>query len=163
MTRIDLSDGELHVCRYIGFLRRSANLNKTKDQQVGKQDPWDIDMDGVIGEFCVAKLINACPDFSVHARSGGADLTLCNGATIDVKTTRLKQGNLLATISKNNEPSDIYILAIVDDSGCDIEGWVSKDKLFREENVKNLGHGATYFLSKDKLNKNLLVLRKGQE
>jgi len=40
--RVDLNAGEMHVCRLIGFLRRSINLNKTKDQQVGKQDPWEI-------------------------------------------------------------------------------------------------------------------------
>lgn len=149
----------MHVCRLIGFLRRSINLNKTKDQQVGKQDPWDIDMDGVIGEFCVAKVLNVCPDFSIHARSGGDDLTLPNGKSIDVKTTRLKQGNLLATLSKVASQSDAYILAIVDDRGCDIEGWVSKEQLFKNENVRNLGHGNTYFLSKEQLNKDLEDLK----
>jgi hypothetical protein len=155
MTRVELLSGELHVCRTIGFLRRCTNLHKTKDQQVGKQDPWDIDMDGVIGEFCVAKTLNICPDFSIHARSGGGDLTLSDGRTVDVKTTRFKQGNLLATLNKINDPSDIYILAIVDGSGCNIEGWVAKEGLFKDENIKNLGHGLTYFLSKDELNKNL--------
>ena len=158
--RIDLNAGEMHVCRLIGFLRRSINLNKTKDQQVGKQDPWDIDMDGVIGEFCVAKILNVCPDFSIHARSGGDDLTLPNGKSIDVKTTRLKQGNLLATLSKVTSQSDVYILAIVDDRGCDVEGWVSKEQLFKNENVRNLGHGNTYFLSKEQLNKDLEDLKK---
>jgi hypothetical protein len=157
--RVDLNAGEMHVCRLLGFLRRSINLNKTKDQQVGKQDPWDIDMDGVIGEFCVAKVLNVCPDFSIHARSGGDDLVLSSGATIDVKTTRLKQGNLLATLSKIDAPSDIYILAIVDDKGCNIEGWIQKDMLFKKENLKNLGHGLTYFLSKEQLNKNLEDLK----
>jgi hypothetical protein len=157
--RVDLNAGEMHVCRLLGFLRRSVNLNKTKDQQVGKQDPWDIDMDGVIGEFCVAKVLNVCPDFSIHARSGGDDLVLPSGATIDVKTTRLKQGNLLATLSKIDAPSDIYILAIVDDKGCNIEGWIQKDMLFKKENLKNLGHGLTYFLSKEQLNKNLEDLK----
>jgi hypothetical protein len=157
--RVDLNAGEMHVCRLLGFLRRSINLNKTKDQQVGKQDPWDIDMDGVIGEFCVAKVLNVCPDFSIHARSGGDDLVLPSGATIDVKTTRLKQGNLLATLSKIDAPSDIYVLAIVDDKGCNIEGWIQKDMLFKKENLKNLGHGLTYFLSKEQLNKNLEDLK----
>jgi Family of unknown function (DUF5843) len=157
--RVDLNAGEMHVCRLIGFLRRSINLNKTKDQQVGKQDPWDIDMDGVIGEFCVAKVLNVCPDFSIHARSGGDDLILPNGKSIDVKTTRLKQGNLLATLSKVSSQSDVYILAIVDDRGCDVEGWVSKEQLFKNENVKNLGHGNTYFLSKEQLNKDLEDLK----
>ena len=157
--RVDLNAGELHVCRLIGFLRRSINLNKTKDQQVGKQDPWDIDMDGVIGEFCVAKALNVCPDFSIHARSGGDDLVLSNGTTIDVKTTRLKQGNLLATLGKAGASSDAYVLAIVDDKGCDIEGWVVKESLFKDENVKNLGHGLTYFMSKDTLSKDFELLK----
>jgi hypothetical protein len=157
--RVDLNAGEMHVCRLIGFLRRSINLNKTKDQQVGKQDPWDIDMDGVIGEFCVAKVLNVCPDFSIHARSGGDDLVLTGGKTVDVKTTRHQQGNLLATLSKINSPSDIYVLAIVDDRGCEIEGWISKEDLFKKENIKNLGHGSTYFVAKEQLNKNLETLR----
>lgn len=158
MTRVDLSSSELHICRYIGFLRRSKNLNKTKDQQVGKQDPWDIDMDGVIGEFCVAKSLNLCPDFSVNPRSGGEDLRAHSGKTIDVKTTRNVNGNLVATLNKTNSQSDIYILATVDDYGCNIDGWIYKEDLFVDKNIKNLGHGNTYFFAKENLNKDLKLI-----
>lgn len=156
--RVDLSKGEMYVCRNIGFMRRCANLNKTKDQQMGKQDPWDIDMDGVIGEFCVAKILNLCPDFEIKPRSGSPDLILKDGRSADVKTTRLINGNLVATMGKNESRSDVYILAIVDHDGCTITGWIDGETFLRDENIKNLGHGDTYFYDRTKLNTEIMEL-----
>lgn len=115
-------------------------------------------MDGVIGEFCVAKSLNLCPDFSVNPRSGGEDLRAHSGKTIDVKTTRNVNGNLVATLNKTNSQSDIYILATVDDYGCNIDGWIYKEDLFVDKNIKNLGHGNTYFFAKENLNKDLKLI-----
>jgi hypothetical protein len=150
--RIDLTPHELLICKTIGVMRRTAASNKVVDRQMGTQDPWDIDVDGMVGEFCVAKHLNVFPDLTVGIRSGGADL-IKNGKNIDVKTTRYKNGHLLATLKKAEAPCDTYILVIVDDKGGDIVGWVSKGKLFVDENIKDKGHGDGYVMSQSQLNK----------
>jgi hypothetical protein len=155
MTRIDLSSAELFICRTLGVMRRSSAMNKVVDQQMGKQDVWAIDMDGVIGEVCVAKALNVCPDLTIGIRSGGADLISRDKKTIDIKTTRVKNGRLLSTISKQKNPCDIYVLAVVDDYGCNVVGWASKEELFLEENKIDLGHGVGFALEQDRLHKEI--------
>ena len=49
MTRINLSDAELFICRTLGVMRRSEAMHKVVDQQVGKDDTWSIDIDGMVG------------------------------------------------------------------------------------------------------------------
>jgi len=136
-------------------MRRSTALNNVVDQQMGKQDPWAIDMDGVIGEFCVAKAMNVCPDLTIGIRKGGTDLYSRSNKTIDVKSTRVKSGRLLATLKKDADPCDVYVLAIVDDEGCDIAGWTSKEVLFDAVNIKDLGHGKGYVMDQDQLHKDI--------
>ena len=151
--RINLTDAELFICRTLGVMRRSEAMSKVTNQQVGKDDTWSIDIDGMVAEYCVAKMLNICPDLTVSARSGGADLISSKGKTIDVKSTRHKNGRLLSTLKKANDPCDIYVLAIVDDSGADIVGWASNTELFNETNKIDLGHGVGYGINQDKLNK----------
>jgi hypothetical protein len=152
-NRIDLSEAELLICRNLGVMRRSIAMHKVKDQQMGNQDTWAIDIDGMVGEFCAAKFLNLCPDLTVGIRKGGADLVGHNGKTIDVKTTRHKDGRLLATLKKIESQCDRYVLVIVDDFGGEIIGWASKEKLFTETNKTNLGHGIGYALNQQQLNK----------
>jgi hypothetical protein len=151
--RINLSTSELFVCRMLGMMRRSTAMNRVGDQQMGDQDTWAIDIDGVVGEFCVAKALNLCPDFSVSVRSGGSDLVTHDKQTIDVKTTRVKGGRLLATLKKADASCDLYYLVIVDDFGGDLVGYINKEKLFVEENKKDIGHGIGYIMSQDQLNR----------
>ena len=149
--RVDLTSAELHICRILGVMRRSIAMVKVTDQQVGNNDTWAIDIDGVVGEYCVAKHLNVCPDLTVSARRGGSDLISVLGETIDVKTTRTKNGRLLATIKKAADPCDIYVLVIVDDAGGEIAGYATKEDLFQDKNIKDLGHGPGYVLDKNQL------------
>lgn len=151
MKRINLTTEELFICRMLGVMRRSSAMDAVKDRQVGKDDTWSIDIDGMVGEYCVAKALNVCPDLTVGPRKGGADLISRTKQSIDVKTTRIPNGRLLATLEKAKDPCDIYILVIVDDSGGNIIGYATKDQLFSFENITNLGHGEGYGLTQDKL------------
>ncbi len=151
MTRINLSDAELFICRTLGVMRRSEAMHKVVDQQVGKDDTWSIDIDGMVAEYCVAKMLNLCPDLTVGVRNGGTDLISRKGKTIDVKSTRRKDGRLLATLKKADAPCDMYILAIVDDKGADVVGWAAKEHLFHDANQMDLGHGIGYALDQSQL------------
>ena len=152
MARVDLTVHEMLVCQTLGVLRRSSAMGNVKDEQMGDQSPWNIDIDGVIGEMCVAKHFNVFPDMSVGIRKGGADLLIKN-KSVDVKTTRVKSGRLLSTLKKIEDPCDVYMLVIVDDKGGDIVGWIGKEKLFLPENIADLGHGKGYVLTQEQLNK----------
>ena len=151
--RIDLTESELFVCRILGVMRRSEAMHKVQNQQVGKNDTWSIDIDGMVGELCVAKLLNVCPDLTVSVRSGGADLISKDKKTIDVKTTRHKSGKLLATLKKLKDSCDVYILVIVDDLGGDVIGWATHSELCDDKNKINLGHGDGYGLEQWQLKK----------
>lgn len=153
MSRVNLTEAELLVCRLLGVMRRSAAMNNVTDQKVGKKDTWEMDVDGVVGEFCAAKRLNVFPDLTVGIRSGGHDLISKTKQTVDVKSTRVKDGHLLATLDKADKSCDIYVLVIVDDFGGDVVGWTSKEELFLEENIKKLGHGPGYALPQERLNK----------
>jgi hypothetical protein len=61
-------------------------------------------------------------------------------------------GNLLATL-KVNDDVDIYVLAVVQYNIVHLIGWAKKQDLIKPENIKDLGHGKGYFLSRNKLNK----------
>lgn len=151
--RVNLTDSELLVCRLLGVMRRSAAMNNVTDQQVGEKDTWEMDVDGVVGELCAAKRLNVCPDLTIGIRSGGHDLISKTKQTVDVKTTRVKNGRLLATLDKIDKSCDIYVLVIVDDFGGDVVGWASKEEFLIDANIKDLGHGPGYALSQEKLNK----------
>lgn len=149
-----LSQHELSIAHLLGVQRRgSARAGGVTDAQVGKQSPYEIDIDGVVGELAFAKMANLCPDLTVGPRSGGADLINRNGKTIDVKTTRHKNGRLLATPKKADKPCDIYVLMIVDDDSATFAGWATAEQLFKDENLTDLGHGVGYAMEQGKLNK----------
>jgi hypothetical protein len=151
--RINLTDSELFICRTLGVMRRSEAMHKVKNQQMGKDDTWSIDIDGMVGEFCVAKQLNVCPDLTISVRKGGADLISPQKKSIDVKTTRHKNGRLLATLKKFEDACDVYVLVIVDDLGGDIVGWATHSELCNELNKTDLGYGEGYALEQYQLHK----------
>lgn len=151
VKRIDLTTEELLICRLLGVMRRSSAMHSVQDRQVGTNDTWEIDVDGMVGEYCVAKHLNVCPDLTVGPRSGGSDLISRKKKTIDVKTTRVTNGHLLVHLDKINNPCDIYILVIVDDFGGNIIGYAPKEEIFHEHKIKKLGHGPGYALTQSEL------------
>ena len=45
----------------------------------------------------------------------------------------------------------MYVLCIVDNSEVDIKGYVMKEELIQESNLKNLGHGEGYCMEQFEL------------
>jgi len=150
--RVNLTDEELLICRTLGMMRRSVAMKNNKDQQVGKDCVWSIDIDGVVSEYCVAKILNVFMDLSFNGKKKSHDL-IANGKTVDVKSTRHKNGRLLATLGKKDDSCDVYVLSIVDDAGADIVGWVNSNDLLIDRNKIDLGYGLTYGMTQDRLTK----------
>ncbi len=151
--KVSLDDKEVSLCKYIGTLRSSiARSNGVVDAKIGNQDGVDADVQGFKAEYAFAKANNLFPDFGLSPRSGSYDGITRNNNRYDIKSTSHKRGNLLSTL-KINKDVDIYILAVVDNNIVDFVGWASKETLIKDENIKDLGHGRGYFLSRHKLNK----------
>lgn len=150
--RIELEPSEVKICHDIALLRHYSNRGaNVTDRQRGKQDKIAIDIDGMIGEYAAAKLLNLFPDFTVGERSGGYDLKTKTGHTVDVKATRRSDGQLLGEVKKKDAYCDLYMLMIVDDSGATFAGWAWGHELFNEASLTDLGHGPTYALPQSKL------------
>ena len=130
--RIDLTQEEIRIVKFMGKARRDNAQKYNKDKQVSQQDPYQIDTDGFMGEFIVAKVLNLMPDFELTVKKKDYDLIDAEGNKIDVKSSRLENIKLRVTEYHNKSPCDIYVLSIVDDIGGDKRCWSSW------ENIKNL-------------------------
>lgn len=152
MMRYTLSEHELRMCIYTAVERRLTNRKgHVTDTQMGKQDPWQVDIDGMVAEWAFSQLFNLKADLTVKPRSGTADFVAKDGKTVDVKATRLANGRLIATPKKAVDPCDRYALMIVDDGGATFAGWIEGAELFAEANKTDLGHGPTYAMEQNKL------------
>ena len=154
MPIITLEPTTIAFANLLAVMRNGvARNNKVTDKQMGKQNPIEIDEDGLLGEFAVAKYLNVFPDFSISPRSGGADL-IRNNKKIDVKATRYKSGNLVIHIDKKADEVDLYILAIIQENkSVDIVGWIESTEAIQEINIGDLGHGKGYVIPQSKLKK----------
>ena len=150
--KVQLDNIDIIICEMIGRMRNIVNRNfKVKDTKVSKNSPNNIDVQGFLAEFAFCKHFNIFPDFDFRPRSGSYD-ALYNGYRYDIKSTRHKNGRLIAT-TKVNPDVDIYILAIINDTEVDFIGYAFKEEFIKQENIKDLGYGDTYVLERDKLHK----------
>ena len=101
------------------------------DRQVSKQNPYDMDIDGFMGEFAVAKYLNVNVDTSINEKKNPIDLYL-NKKSIDVKTSRNNEAKLYVTEYHRHNPCDIYILVFVEENIATIKGWIDSKTLFEK-------------------------------
>lgn len=153
MFEVQLTMAEIAVCRMLGNARTiAARAGSVNDKQMGKQPAFEIDEDGVIGEYAFCKAKNIFFDPSASPRSGSYDCVLM-GKRLDIKTTRYAQGRLAVT-TKRNPDVDIFVLALYDPATHKVTfpGYVLADRLYQSENLKDLGHGQSYVMEQSKLN-----------
>lgn len=150
--KIKLTDSELRICQFVGMMRYHTTSRACEEQIQSDLNPLDITIEGVIGEYCVSKHLNLHFSLDTDLRvEWGADLVTYKGKTIDVKTTRKKGGNLNATLTSANKNFDIYVLCELESDGCNIVGWIAKNKFITPENIVEGKKGAYYTISRDKL------------
>ncbi len=149
---INMTPSESAIAQVLAVMRNTtARQNGVTDKQMGKQDPIEIDRDGILAEMAFGKAFNLYPDLSVYPRKGGADLIGKNGKKIDVKATRYKTGRLVIHIDKPVDEVDVYALAIVDGDNVDLVGYAKSHDAIKAENIKDLGHGKGYVIEQDAL------------
>ena len=151
---IQMSPAESAIALMVAVMRNTtARQSGVGDKQMGRQDPIQIDRDGIIAEMAFGKQFNLYPDLSTYPRKGGADLITKTGLKVDVKATRYKTGRLLIHVDKPVTEVDIYVLGIVDGDTVDFIGYVRSEDAIQAQNLKDLGHGVGYVIEQDALRK----------
>lgn len=143
---INLSESELRIIKWLAAQRSSlARKNNISDAKIGPQDSEQIDIDGLIGEFAFAKLFNLWPDMNVgHTPVHDVECAL---GGVDVKTTRYRNGRLLASLKKQNIPAKWYALMwLENENTVHFIGAASASHLLQKRNIKDLGRGPGYAL-----------------
>jgi len=150
MIVVELTDAEMLVIRMLGGLRsivgRTAGV---EDKKVANLPGLTIDEDGMMAEYAFCKRYNVFPDIVPGPRSGSYDC-IYNGKRVDVKSTRYKDGRLLATL-KDNPDVDVYVLGIIDGNTVTFPGFATKAQLCHPNNKVDLGRGEGYALTQDEL------------
>ena len=145
----ELNRHEMLICDIFGSIRRKNAMQFNYDRQVSKQNPYDMDIDGFMGEFIVAKYLNVMPDFTINEKKNPTDL-IWNNLTIDVKTTRNPNGALWVTEYHKKNPCDIYIQVVIDNNIGSIKGWIDKSELFAKAEYVS-GNHPSYKVTQDLL------------
>ena len=144
---------ELDICMYIGKMRYTITAqHRPEGKQDIKQNGLQMCIDGVITEYAVAKTLNLNFDFNCDFRKFGADLTLQDGRTLDVKSTYTKDGPLNAVKWSVEKPCDVFVLTEIHPSHVRIVGWIGRGKFLRDENLRDVGRGEFYSVPQTYLN-----------
>lgn len=149
---MELDAGEMAVAQVLAAMRNGINrASGVANKRIGPQSDYQTDLDGLVAEIAFAKWRNVAPDLSVRPRAGSADAVV-DKARVDVKSTRRKDGRLLAARGKaTHNDVDIYVLAIVEDNVVNFPGWAKASDLLKDENLIDLGHGKGYAMTQEQL------------
>ncbi len=151
MIFIELNEAEQKLAEYLGKARhKNARNRNIEDRQVGPQSAEETGSMG--GELAGCKYMNVYPDLSIPAEGelDPADAVLRTGQTVDVKTTPRTKGRLLAALWKEGEKScDLYLLMIEEFPRYRVAGFATRDEIFRDETVVDLGHGPVHAIDQE--------------
>lgn len=147
-TKITLNETEQRLCKHIAKERYKVNRKKgVKNSKIGNQSDYLTDLEGFGGEMAFCKLFNVYPDLKVQVtnqQTDTGDCVLPNGKVIDVKTTKYKNGKLLAAKWKTCEDIDAYALMVGTFPSYKFMGFMSRQELLQDSRLTNLGHGEGY-------------------
>ena len=153
-TKIVLTREEQKICEYIGIKRYNINREKgVTDKKIGKEDNHFMDINGFGGEFAFCKLFNVMPDFLVkvtQTNKNDYDALLFNCIKVDVKTTDVLSGRLLAAPWKVDEV-DCYALIVGKMPNYIFKGFMLREDLKKEDRLKSLGYRKGYVAEQNEL------------
>ena len=136
---------ELEICHFIGKMRYTITAqHRPEGKQDERQNGLQMCIDGVITEYAVAKTLNLNFDLNCNFRKFGADLTLTDGRTLDVKSTYTTGGNLNAVKWSVEKRCDFFVLTEIRASHVRLVGAIGREKFLRPENLVDVGRGAFY-------------------
>lgn len=131
---------------------RASGPTRTNDQmghlddQPGAREKADVA--GVAGELAFAKAYNLWPDLD---SSGPCTVDVClrDGRTVDIKTTPVKGGNLIA--NRKPHKTDLMVLVEADGSDFHIIGFIPTQQVERDENLEPMHGRLVYKVPREEL------------
>ena len=152
---IKLNEAEQVLAKFIAQARYdNARKKNIKDLKMGKQSNWETDLEGIGGEIAACKYFGVYPDTEAGATSFPKyDLITKKGNKVDVKTTKHKNGRLLANKKKRRGECDAYVLVTGEFPTYRLVGWATDVELLDPKNISDFGHGEGYALDQDQLRK----------
>lgn len=153
-SKIILTPHEHKICEYIGKERYKVNRKSgVADKKIGKEENFFMDINGFGGEFAFCKLFNIMPDFLVKVTQTNKydyDALLFNTIKVDVKTTDVLTGRLLAAPWKNDEV-DCYALIVGTIPEFIFKGFMTREELKKDSRLKSLGYRKGYVAEQNEL------------
>ena len=116
------------------------------DDQPGAREKADVA--GVAGELAFCKAYNLWPDLDSSGPCT-ADACLRDGRTVDVKTTPVKGGNLIA----NHKPHKTDLMVLVEADGHDfhIIGFIQTEQVQQDRNLEPMHGRLVYKVAREEL------------
>ncbi len=153
--RVNLNQAEQQLAIHLALSRHANARKKGKDNlRMGNQADWITDLEGIGGELAACRYFGVYPDTEIDLEElPKFDLVTKKGATVDVKTTKYRNGRLLATLKKQVGDCDIYVLVTGEFPEYELKGWAKAEELLCEKNIGDLGHGKGYILGQEQLRK----------
>ena len=132
--KIKLNEIEERLVTFLAKKRMLANRkHDIPDEQVGKQDKLEMEINGLGGELAFCKATNTYPDLTLAGEPGTrpkADTHLF-GSLWDVKTTKRADGRLLVRPMKRGQKAcEYYVLVTGSMPNYKIVGWMHAEDLF---------------------------------
>ena len=168
---IRLNRDELRVAKGLGTLRNQSNRKANVDDAVvgSDGDSVEIDVLGTQGEFAFCKLFNTWPDLTIGPRQtspvGDTQLRIADFdiVPVDVKTTRHRDGQLLATLNHTLSNSPLLFALMVAHSGETggfiFGGFALAYDLLHPSRIVDLGYGPTYAMNQNELMQSLINVK----
>ena len=140
--KITLSPRELAMCDIIASMRYWQGCG-TDTTIIDKRIASRI---GFTAEYAFSKQFNLHLDIISNLEKDSFDFISKDGATIDIKATYTKHGNLVVPKLMH----DVYVLAIVDGNTVDLVGYATKE-MIEKAGKKDLGNGPVWFVDRKDL------------
>jgi hypothetical protein len=151
MSVIELNIAEQKLAKFLAAQRHNAaRKNNINNAKMGPQSDEETDLEGIAAEIAFCKIMNVYPDLQVGVLEYADAFTTKMGA-VDVKTTKYKNGRLLARKSKIGNEPDSYALMIGEFPVYRFVGWIDAKSLIDKQNLIDLGHGEGYALPQERL------------
>ena len=137
---VTLNETEQIIAKHLAKRRYENNRKRgVTDRQMGPQSSESTDLEGIGAEIVFAKIFNLFPDLGdIPGKEDGISM---KGSTYDVKTTKYKNGRLLAVLNKRKEDCEFYVLMIGEFPTYRLTGYATAEELLSGKYIDDLGHG----------------------
>lgn len=149
---ITLTAFEQKIAKHItaGRQRHAKSVN-AKNLKLSDESDETVSLDGTGAEIAFCRYFNVYPDFAVGEYAYADAFTVQMGS-VDIKTTRIPHGHLIAHYGKRlKRQPDSYALMLGAFPTYRFAGYADSSELICDESIKDFGKGPTFALRQDQL------------